>query len=62
MWRELLSAIALLLVIEGIMPFLNPNGFKQSLRMMLEMNDRQLRLIGVASMVAGVVLLSIVRG
>jgi len=46
-----------MLVIEGIMPFLNPTTFRRALLQMAGMQDRQLRSIGLFSMVMGVVLL-----
>ena len=61
MWNDLLAAIALLLVIEGILPFLNPQGLRKTLLTMSQLDDRTLRLIGLISMVAGVGLLYIVR-
>ena len=61
MWQDLLAAIALVLVIEGMLPFLNPARFKQHLAMMLQMEDRTLRNIGLGSMVAGIILLYVVR-
>ena len=50
-------ASALMLVIEGIMPFLNPITFRRALIQMAGMTDQQLRTIGLLSMILGVVLL-----
>ena len=61
MWQDLLAAIALGLVVEGMLPFLNPSRFKQHLSMMLQIKDSTLRNIGLSSMVAGIVLLYVVR-
>jgi len=61
MWTDLLSALALLLVIEGILPFLNPAGMKNTMRMLSEMDDRTLRITGFVTMIAGAILLYIVR-
>lgn len=61
MWQELLIAIALMLVIEGVWPFLNPEGMRRAMRMLAEQDNRSLRFAGLASMVAGVVLLYIVN-
>ncbi len=61
MWQDLLTAIALVLVIEGILPFLNPAGFRKTMAMISQIDDKVLRIIGVASMAAGVILLYIVR-
>jgi len=57
MWQEILSAVALLLVLEGLLPFLNPVAFKQNLSRMLQLADSNLRWFGLASMLAGVALL-----
>jgi len=61
MWVALVSAVGLMLVIEGIMPFLNPRSFKQTLSAVTQANDRVLRIAGLASMIAGVVLLYLAR-
>ncbi|MTI64919.1 MAG: DUF2065 domain-containing protein [Methylophaga sp.] len=45
--------MALMLIIEGIMPFLSPQNFKRALLQMAAMPDRQIRLIGFFSMIAG---------
>ena len=60
-WNDLLTAFALYLVIEGIIPFVSPQGFKNFMRQMTELPDRKLRHIGLGSMIAGVVLLYLVR-
>lgn len=52
--------LALVLVIEGIMPFMNPEGFRETLRMISEMEDNTLRIIGFSSMMGGVVLLYLI--
>jgi len=61
MWHELLSALALVLVIEGLMPFANPAGWRRLLVRVSGMDDRALRLAGLVSMLAGVGLLYLVR-
>ncbi|MGR8920975.1 MAG: DUF2065 domain-containing protein [Gammaproteobacteria bacterium] len=61
MFADLLAAVALMLVFEGIMPFLNPARFRRTLLMAAEFDDRSLRLVGLAAMGAGVVLLYVVR-
>jgi uncharacterized protein YjeT (DUF2065 family) len=61
MWKELLVAIGLVLVIEGIMPFLNPATLRRTLALLTEMDDRFIRFAGFGSMLAGVVLLYVVH-
>lgn len=57
MWEQILIALALLLIIEGIMPFINPNGWKNLLRAILDMDNAALRTGGFISMMIGLVLL-----
>jgi uncharacterized protein YjeT (DUF2065 family) len=61
-WTDLLAAFALYLVIEGALPFLNPRGWKQSIELIAQLSESQLRILGLASMVCGVVLLALARG
>jgi len=61
MWHELLIAIALILIIEGIMPFLNPEALRRTLRLISEMSDNTLRFAGLTAMVAGCLLLYVVN-
>lgn len=57
----LLTAIALMLVIEGILPFLLPTIWRDTFRKLTEMTDGQIRFIGLSSMLAGLLLLYLVR-
>lgn len=59
--HDLLVAVALMLVIEGILPFANPRGFRNSLMLISQLDDRALRIVGIVSMLAGVVLLYLIR-
>jgi hypothetical protein len=52
-----LAAIGLLLVIEGILPFVAPAVWRDGIRRILDLRDGQLRFIGAASMMGGVFLL-----
>jgi uncharacterized protein len=60
-WSDLLAALALYLVLEGVMPFLSPQSVKRLMQALSSLEDRQLRLFGLASMSAGLVLLYLVR-
>jgi uncharacterized protein YjeT (DUF2065 family) len=60
-WSDLLAAVALYLVLEGVLPFLNPQAMKRVMTAMTTFSDRQLRLWGLASMAGGVLLLYFVR-
>jgi uncharacterized protein len=59
MLRELGIAIALLLILEGALPFLNPAGLRRMLLAVAQMNDSQLRFAGLTAMLMGVGLLYI---
>ena len=61
-WRDFGAAFALYLVLEGVLPFLNPGGAKRTLAMLSQMDERTLRRIGLGSMIAGCVFLVLVRG
>ncbi|MCI0400435.1 MAG: DUF2065 domain-containing protein [Gammaproteobacteria bacterium] len=61
MWHDLLTAIALLLVLEGIMPFINPEALRKALMMAVGLNDATLRFIGLTSMLIGVLMLYYLR-
>ncbi len=61
MSKTLLTAFALVLVIEGILPFLLPATWREAFRRLTEMSDGQVRFIGLSSMVAGVLLLYLIR-
>ena len=60
--QELLSALALVLVIEGILPFLSPGGWRRMLAQIYQLDDRTIRLVGLGSMLAGLFLLYLIRG
>lgn len=61
MWKELLTALALLLVLEGIIPFLSPQAWKRLFAELLRASDHVLRVAGLTSMVAGILLLYLVK-
>jgi uncharacterized protein YjeT (DUF2065 family) len=50
-----------MLVFEGIIPFINPQGFRRTLAMLAQMPDGSLRLVGLACMLGGVLLLGVTR-
>ncbi len=58
---DLLAALGLFLVLEGIAPFLHPQGVKRALARLLEVRDRELRIAGLGSMLVGVIILFLVR-
>jgi len=60
-WADLAAACGLLLVIEGILPFLSPAAARRAMSAMAAMADSQLRTAGALSMIAGLVLLWLLR-
>ncbi len=60
-WHDLGAALALLLVLEGILPFLSPEHLRRVMRAADNMGDQQLRFVGITSMLLGLVLLYIVN-
>jgi len=60
-WTEILTACALVLVLEGILPFVGPGRYKQLVAQIVRLSDNQLRAAGLTAMIAGLVLLFLVR-
>ncbi|MEK6736578.1 MAG: DUF2065 domain-containing protein [Pseudomonadota bacterium] len=60
MWEILLMAIALMLILEGMLPFLSPQVWRETFKKLTEINDAQIRFIGLSSMLIGLALLLIV--
>ena len=58
---DLVAALGLFFVFEGIAPFLNPRGVKRAFAKLLDIGDRELRIAGLGSMLFGVVILFLVR-
>jgi uncharacterized protein YjeT (DUF2065 family) len=61
MATTLMLAFALMLVIEGILPFLAPRVWRETFRRVTEFSDGQIRFIGLSSMLVGVVMLTVFR-
>ena len=61
LWQDFLAAIALVLILEGILPFLSPSKLRQSLLLAAQLNDASLRAIGLTAMLLGCLLLYAVR-
>ena len=59
--HDLLTALALMLVIEGIVPFISPDSVRRMLAALTEMDDRTIRITGLITMLCGVGLLYLVR-
>jgi uncharacterized protein YjeT (DUF2065 family) len=56
---KLLLAFALMLVLEGIVPFLAPNAWRETFRRLTMLSDGQIRFVGLTSMLVGLLVLMI---
>jgi hypothetical protein len=59
MSSPLLAAFALMLVLEGVMPFLVPSAWRETFRRLIALSDGQLRFVGLSSMLIGLFLLMV---
>jgi uncharacterized protein len=57
MGTTLLMAFALVLVIEGLLPFFAPDAWRETFRRLMELSDGQIRFFGLTSMIVGLALL-----
>ncbi len=60
-WQVLPVAIALVFIIEGMLPFISPNRWRNMLAMVEQMDDRVIRNLGLGTMLFGIVLLYLVH-
>jgi uncharacterized protein len=56
-WDIALSAVALMLVAEGLLPFLSPLSWRRVFEKAMQMSDGQIRFLGLTSMLAGLAML-----
>ena len=61
MTNSLFMAFALMLVLEGLMPFVAPAAWRETFRRLIQLSDGQIRFIGLSSMVLGIFLLMVFR-
>ncbi len=61
-WGDFWAALALVLVLEGLIPFLSPQGYKSMVQQMASMSEQVLRGTGLALIIFGLVFLYLVRG
>ena len=61
MATTLLMALALMLILEGVLPFLAPNLWRDTFRRITQMNDGQIRFVGLSSMIVGLMILWFAR-
>jgi uncharacterized protein YjeT (DUF2065 family) len=57
MATTLLMALALMLVIEGLLPFLAPKVWRETFLRLMQLSDGQIRFFGLTSMIVGLILL-----
>ncbi len=60
-WQDLFTAVALVLILEGIIPFMSPDALRKTYQRLVEMEDQTIRMSGLVSMIAGVLLLTLIR-
>ena len=61
-WADLLAGLAFYLIFEGLFPFVAPQQWRRSLAALADLNEGRLRLVGLAAVIVGLVLLFSVRG
>jgi len=61
MWPTLLMAFALMLLLEGLLPFVAPRAWRETFRRITELSDGQIRFLGLSSILVGMVLLFILK-
>lgn len=61
MWHDVGIALCLVLVIEGIFPFLYPQRWKEMVALIAEVDDKTMRIVGLISMVTGTGLLYLIN-
>ena len=61
MWHELGVALCLVLIIEGILPFLYPKRWREMAMMLSEIDDNTMRIAGLVSMLLGTGLLYLIN-
>ena len=61
MGTTFLMALALMLILEGVLPFLAPNLWRDTFRRITQMTDGQIRFVGLSSIIVGLLLLAWAR-
>ena len=61
MSEKFLTALGLMLILEGLMPLLMPQSWRETFKRMIDFKDGQLRFVGLISVVCGLVLLSLTQ-
>ena len=61
-WSDLFAGLAFYLIIEGLLPFASPTAWRRGLAGLAQLDDSQLRGVGLGIAIAGLAILFIVRG
>jgi uncharacterized protein YjeT (DUF2065 family) len=61
-WADLWAALALVLIFEGLIPFISPGGYRNMVQQMAAMPEKMLRNVGLVLIFSGLALLLLVRG
>jgi uncharacterized protein YjeT (DUF2065 family) len=60
-WSDLFAALALVMIIEGLLPFASPTAMRRAMLILAGLDESRLRTAGLVSMIAGLLLLYLVR-
>jgi uncharacterized protein YjeT (DUF2065 family) len=60
-WQQLAVAVAMVFILEGIMPFISPGRWRNLVKVMAELDNRTMRAMGLVSMLLGLALLYLVH-
>ncbi|MQY51242.1 DUF2065 family protein [Rhodocyclus tenuis] len=61
MSETLLTAFALMLVLEGVVPFVAPTAWREAFRRLIQLSDGQIRFIGLSTMLVGLIFLMVLN-
>ena len=61
-WADFGAALALVLVLEGLIPFLSPRGYRNMIQQMSQLPEQALRNVGLVLIIVGLLMLYLVRG
>ena len=61
MLQQILTAVALYMIIEGMIPFIGPDFFRRNVARIAELSDNHMRAVGLVVMISGLLLLFLVR-
>ncbi len=61
LWTEILTAVALVFILEGLLPFASPRKYREMVAELSRLSDSSLRTVGLAIIIIGLVILYVVR-